>query len=489
MFDIAIIGAGVIGSAIARELSKYKLNIVVLEKQNDVACGATKANSALIHAGFDAPYNTLRGETNVRGNYLYEQITKDLKVPFKRNGALVIAFKDDEIEILNQLKINGEKAGIRDLRLIDNNEVTSLEPNLNGSVLGALSAPSAGIINPWEMAIGFIENAMENGVELKLNYEVKEIEKTKQYFNINSKNEDKISTKYIINASGINADDVYSLVADSEFEISPRRGEYYLLDKEVYGLVNRTIFRCPTEKGKGVLISPTIDGNILVGPTSEDLPRDMKKSNNTTLNGLDEIRTMAKKIIMDIPVNKNITNYAGLRAKANVDDFIIEESKKVRNFINVAGINSPGLSAAPAIAEIVKVIIVESEKNIQANEKFNPIRETQINLKDLNNEGRNEYIKNNPRYGKIICRCEEISEGEIIDAINRTCGATTINGIKRRVRPGAGRCQGGFCGPRVAEIIAKELKIGIKDVLLENKGSNIILDMTKKNYGDTNEKY
>lgn len=478
MIDVVVIGAGVIGTAIARELSRYDLDIVLVEKQSDVANGTTKANSAIVHAGYDAPFDSLKGKTNARGNALYTKVCQDLSVPFDRIGSLVVATEEENLSVLDNLLENGLKLGIEGLEIIDQEKVRAMEPNLNQDIIAALYAPTAGITLPWELANAYAENAMENGVALKLNFDVKDIERKSDRFVIESDKE-RIECHYVINATGVHAEDLYAYVAEPNFKITPRRGEYYLLDKTADGLVNSVIFNCPSEKGKGVILAPTVDGNVLVGPTSENLGAEMKEATETTLEGFSFIREKAKDLVPNIPFRENITNFAGLRAEPDVDDFIIEESDTVKGFINVGGIKSPGLSAAPAIAEMVVEIVKQRAGELKAKEDFNPYRRPRIKFSDLTNEERSKLIEKDPRYGRIVCRCENITEGEIIDAIHRDCGARTINGIKRRVRPGAGRCQGGFCGPRVAEIIARELNIELTEVLQENEGSNILVSETK----------
>lgn len=479
MFDIAIIGAGAMGTSIARVLSRYQLKTVILEKDNDVSNGTTKANSAIIHAGYDAPHNTNKGIFNVKGNAMFDEWCKDLDVPFERIGSLVVAHNEEELETLKELKDNGDKLGVPNLQILSGDKVRALEPNLREDINAALFAPSAGIIEPWELAIACAENAMENGVELKLNFAVKDIENKETYFKVISDTE-VVEAKIIINAAGVYADQLYKMVNDTpEFEIHPRRGQYYLLDKEADGFVNHVIFPTPTKLGKGTLVTPTIDGNILVGPDSEDLDKADKEAVNTTYDRLGKVKELALGITDKIPYGMNITTFAGLRAEPSTGDFIIEESKLVPGFVNVAGIKSPGLSSAPAIAEYVGEIVEQIVGTLEEKENYNPIRRPRLKFEDLTVEEKTKLIQENPSYGRIICRCEMITEGEIIDAIHREAGGRTLNGIKRRVRPGAGRCQGGFCGPRVMEILARELKCDITEVLQENDGSYILSGNTK----------
>ena len=477
MYDIAIIGAGVIGSGVARELSRYQLNIALLEKSNDVATGTSKANSALVHAGYDAKFGTNKGKFNVAGNKIYGDVCDELNVPFKRIGSYVIGFDDDDMATIQDLYDNGIKLGIEGMEIHDGAQVLANEPNINKEVIGGLYAPSAGIVETWELAIAYAENAIDNGTELILNYEVKDIHKEKDFFVITNGTKE-IKAKIVINAAGVFADKINNMVASPYFEINPRKGEYFLLDKTSKGLVNHTIFQCPTKKGKGVLVAPTIDGNILLGPTSEDINDKTDKA--TTKSGLDYIRESALKTTKAVEFREVITTFAGLRAEPSTDDFIIEKSPEVEGLINVAGIKSPGLSSAPAIAKEVVTFVDDLMDGLEEDPSFDPNRRPRTFFNELSKEEKDRLIKKDPKYGHVVCRCETITEAEIVDAIHRSAGGRTINGIKRRCRPGAGRCQGGFCGPRVIEILARELSINPKAVALEEIGSEILTGETKE---------
>jgi glycerol-3-phosphate dehydrogenase len=479
MYDIAVIGAGVSGTMIARALSRYELKTVILERDNDISTGTTKANSGIIHAGYDADANSLMGQLNAKGNAMFDQVCQDLDVPFERVGSLVVAHNQDEIKTLNALLENGRKLNIPGLEIVDQTRVRSIEPHLKEDIVAALYAPTAGIIEPWELAIASAENAIENGCELKLNFSVKAIEEHDDGFTIKSGNEI-VKARYVINAAGVYADKIYGMVTEPEFSITPRRGQYFLLDKEADGLVKHVVFPCPTKMGKGTLLTPTVDRNIIIGPDSQNLSRDEKEATETTMDRLNLVKDMATHLIDEIPYRLNITTFAGLRAEPSTGDFIIEESPKVKHFINVAGIKSPGLSSAPAIAEYVLDIIKELEGSLIEKVSYDPTRRPRIKFEELTNDERQMMIEKDPRYGRIICRCEMITEGEIVDAIHRAAGGRTLNGIKRRVRPGAGRCQGGFCGPRVMEILARELKEDITEILQENKGSSVLIGETKE---------
>jgi glycerol-3-phosphate dehydrogenase len=477
MYDIAIIGAGVIGSGIARELSRYKLNVALIEKSNDVATGTSKANSAIVHAGYDAKFGTNKGKFNVAGNKIYGEICDELNVPFDRIGSYVIGFDDEDMKTLQELYDNGVKLGIEGMEIHNREQVLANEPNINKEVLGGLYAPTAGIVETWELAIAYAENAIDNGTELILNYEVKDINKEKDFF-VLTNGEDEIEAKIVINAAGVFADKINNMVASPYFEINPRKGEYFLLDKTSKGLVNHVIFQCPTKMGKGVLVTPTIDGNILLGPTSEDI--DDKTDKATTKHGLDYIRETALKTTRSIEFREVITTFAGLRAEPSTHDFIIEKSPEVDGLINVAGIKSPGLSSAPAIAKEVVTFVDDLMGSLEEDPTFNPNRKARTFFNELSKEEKDALIKEDPKYGHVVCRCETITEAEIVDAINRSAGGRTINGIKRRCRPGAGRCQGGFCGPRVIEILARELDVDPKEIALEELGSEILTGETKE---------
>lgn len=470
MYDVAIIGAGVIGASIFRELTKFNLKVVILEKENDVAMGTTKANSAIIHSGYDPEYGTLMAKYNVKGNEMFEDLCKELSVPFKRNGSLVIAFDEEEMELIKKLYENGIKNKVKGLAILNKEEVLLKEPNLNDSILGALYAPTGGIVGPFEYTIALIENGIENGGEIKLSSEVIGIDK-EDVFKINLKNKEVVKAKYIINAAGVYSDKIHNMICEKKFEITPIRGEYYVIDKNEGKMFNNTIFQCPTKFGKGVLVTPTVHGNLIVGPNAETIEN--KDSVKTTSKGLDYIKETASKTTNKINFRNSIRNFSGLRAHSDNGDFIVEENKDIKGFIDVAGMKSPGLSAAPAIAIDVLDILKNAGLKMDKNDKFNPYRE-QIRFMELSLEERAEVIKKDSRYGRIICRCEQITEGEIVDAIKRSFGTISLDGVKRRCRPGMGRCQGGFCGPRVQEIISRELNIALENIVLEKDGSYIL---------------
>lgn len=475
MYDVAIIGAGVIGASIFRELMKYKLKVLLIDKENDVSMGTTKANSAIVHAGYDPKAGTLMAKYNVKGNEMFEELCKELCVPFKRNGSLVLAFSEEDMETIKELFENGRSLGVKGLEVLDKEAVLNLEPNINENVIGALHAPTGGIVGPFEYTIALVENGVENGGEVRLRSEITAIEKDKNFILTTSNNE-KIEAKYVINAAGVYADKIHNLICQEAYKITPIKGEYFVMDKSQGNLVKHTVFQCPSRLGKGILVTPTVHGNLLVGPDAEIVKK--KDEVSTTSENLEYIKSTAAKTTNKINFREGIRNFAGLRANPDRNDFIVEEAKDVKGFIDVAGIKSPGLSSAPAIAlDVVKIL---KEAGLTTEEKTNFKKERKhINFMELSSEEKAELIKKDKRYGKIICRCEGITEGEIVDSIKKSFGNITLDGVKRRCRPGMGRCQGGFCGPRVQEIISRELNIPMEEVCQEKDNSYILLGRTK----------
>lgn len=483
MFDVAVIGTGVIGTTIARELSRYQMKVVMIEKESDVATGTTKANSAIIHAGFDAPAYSNKGKFNAAGNQMFDQLCEELAVAFKRIGSLVLAFTEEDLHTLEELKANGQALGVPGLEILNQAQIRAMEPHVADEVIAGLYAPSAGIIEPWELAMASAENAVDNGAEILFDFEVSHIDPLDEHFNLQAKDGRVVMAKRIVNASGVYADVVYRMVNENaEFSIHPRRGQYYLLDKTANGLVNHVLFPCPTKMGKGILVVPTVDGNVLIGPDSEDLDETNKEALDTTAERMTLIKQEAGKLCKEIPYRETITTFAGLRAEPTGGDFIIGESS-VKGFYNVAGMKSPGLSSAPAIAVEIANQVTKDLGITELKEDFNPIRRPRIKMAHMSDAEKQALIEKDPRFGRIICRCEMITEGEIIDTVHRSVGARTVNGVKRRIRPGAGRCQGGFCGPRVVEIISRELGIDMLDVQQEGPDSKILVSETKNSRG------
>ena len=473
MYDVAIIGEGVVGGQIARELSRYKLSVCILEKEADVATGATRANSGIVHAGFDAKEGTLKARLNVQGSKMMKEVCGDLGVPYINNGSLVIGFGDKDMEQIKALYNRGIVNGVEKLEILSKSQLERIEPNISKNAIGALFAPTGAIVSPYELAIASIGNAMDNGAELKLNFKVNSIKFKGEVYHISSDNES-VCARYVVNAAGVHSDYIAGLAGDNSFKITPRKGEYMLLDKVCGHIVSHTIFRTPSEKGKGILVSPTVDGNLILGPTSVDI--DDKEDNSTTAEGLDRIRREVCENVENIPLSKVITSFCGLRATGSTGDFIIDIKNR---FVNVAGIESPGLTAAPAIAKYVAQILKNNSLELQEKEGFNPKRRPMHYFSMLTTEEKNKLIKENPSYGKIVCRCEMVSEGEIIDAIRTNPKAATVDGVKFRTRSGAGRCQGGFCSPSVVEILARELKTSVLDITKSGGNTNILICKTK----------
>ena len=475
-FDVAVIGAGVIGALTARELAKYKLNIALLEATNDVAMGASKANSGIVHAGFDAKPGTLKAQLNVKGCAMMPSVCADLSVPYKNNGSLVVAFSEEEMETVKSLYDRGVANGVPGMRILDKKALKELEPNLSDEVHGALDAPSAGIVCPYELTIAATENAVVNGVEFKRNCRVEAISFADGVFTLKTTSGE-VKAKYIVDAAGAYSDEIAKMIGDNSIELVMRRGEYFILDKAVGNMVSHTIFQCPSKMGKGILVSPTVDGNLLIGPTAEDI--DEKENTATTANGLNTVKTFSVKSCPAVSTRNAITSFTGLRAHPVNDDFTLGASKVNAQFIHASGIESPGLTSAPAIAEYLADIITKAFGTVEKNESFNPIREDVFRFRHASDEERAAAIAKNPAYGRIVCRCETITEGEIIDAIKAPAGARDVDGVNRRTRAGMGRCQGGFCGSKVVEILARELDCEVNEITKFGAASNILFDKTK----------
>ena len=475
MLDIIIIGAGVSGSAIARELSRYKANILVLEKEEDVCCGTSKANSAIVHGGFDAETGSLMAKLNVRGSNLMEQLSKDLDFHYDRCGSLVLCMAEEDRPKLRKLYEKGVANGVKELRIIDREELVRMEPNVSDEAVAALWAPSGAIVCPFGLNIALAENAAANGAAFAFNTQVVGLEQVEGGWLVHTSQGDFLA-KVVINAAGVHAGQIHNLVSPEEMTIINRRGDYYLLDKTAK-CVSHTIFTLPNRMGKGVLVSPTVHGNTIVGPTAIDIPD--PENTATTGDGLRQAGEKAAYMIKNLPLRQVITSFAGLRAHHVDHDFIIEEVEGAPGFLDVAAIESPGLSASPAIGEYVAELVQDMLK-LEEKEDFIATRKGIVNPAALSLEERNALIKENPAYGQIICRCESISEGEILDAIHRPLGARSLDGVKRRVRAGMGRCQGGFCAPRVMEILARELGIDQLEVTKAGPGSELLVGKTKE---------
>lgn len=476
MFDVVIIGAGVIGSSVARALSKYQLKVLVLEKHNDVCEETSKANSGIVHSGYDAKTGTLKAKFNLLGNRMMADFCKKYRVPYRNNGSLVLAFEDEDIQKLDELKKQGMKNGVEGLRILSKDEVHEMEPNLNDSVVGALYAPTGGIVDPFELTIAQAEIANMNGVEFRFNSLVKSISKSKDHFLINF-NDEIIESKTVINCAGVFSDEINNMVSEYKLHITPRKGEYCLFDKEVGHYVDKTIFQLPTAYGKGVLVTPTAENNLLIGPTAYDVID--KRDSSTSPEGLKEVLAKASQSIKKVPTGFIITAFSGLRATESKGDFVIGEAKDVPGFFNAAGIESPGLTAAPAIGDYLSSVVAQ-KLNADIKSNYLDNREEIIRFEPLSIEDKASLIKKNHEFGKIICRCEMVTLAEIKDAIHRPLGATTIDGVKRRTRAGAGRCQGGFCGPRVLEILSKELNKDPREITKFDQQAILLVGLDKE---------
>ena len=474
MFDVVVIGAGVVGGLVARELSRYELSVAIVEKCADVALGATRANSAIVHAGFDAKEGSLKAKLNVEGSEMMEEVARELGVKYKRNGSLVIGFNDEDRATLEDLLVRGTKNGVKGLRVIDRDEILSLEKNIGEGVTVALHAPTGAIICPYELCMAAVGNAMDNGASLMLDFEVKKIEKLDTGYRICSEN-DSVEARFVINCAGVYSDEIAKLVGDDSFEVYPRRGEYMLLDREVGGHISHTVFRCPSKMGKGILVSPTVDGNLLLGPTAEDILD--KEDTKTTAEGLAKVRALAGEQVQGIDFSKVITSFTGLRATGSTGDFVINMPKS--GFVNVAGVESPGLSSAPAIAEYVVSLLQDNGYDLEKRADFDGTRRPMHFFSSLSVEEKNALIKERPEYAHVICRCETVTEGEILDAIRTNPKPTDVDGVKRRTRASMGRCQGGFCTPYIIELLAEEMGVDYTEVTKFGGNSKINFGKTK----------
>jgi glycerol-3-phosphate dehydrogenase len=480
-FDVVIIGAGVVGSAIARELSKYRIDIALLEKEVDVSFGTSKANSGIIHAGFHSPPDTLKAKLCVSGNRLFDRLSEELNFPFERRGEIVVAFSFEETQILKDLMEQGQKNNVQYLELLGRDRVLELEPYINPDVTAALYAPTAGIIGPYELCFALAENAAANGTRIFTNEQVIRIERRRigNGFTIETKSGSVYKAKYLVNAAGLYADEIALMVGLHDFNIIPRKGEEYLLDRRVSNMVNHVIFPVPRQKSKGMLVIPTVDGPVMVGPTAEDM--DVKTDFTTTREGLAKVFEHAQKMIPDIRSQDVITSFAGVRPVATGNDFIISPTG-VPGFVHAAGIQSPGLTASPAIAEMVTQILLKEGLRMEANKDFNPYRQGIKRTRKMLDSGDidelAEEIGKNPTYSNLVCRCENVTEAEIVEAVRR--GHTTLDSLKFTTRAQSGRCQGGFCTHRIIQIIHRETGIPYEKITKKGPGSEVILYRTKK---------
>lgn len=484
VYDIAIIGAGVVGTQIARALSKYKLKNVLLEKTSDVGQGTTKANSGIVHAGFDCQPGTLMAKLNVKGCRMMEDVCKELYVPYERNGSLVVALNNEEMPTVQDLYNRGKKNGLTDkeIMIINREELHELEPNISPNAVGALYAPTAGIVSPYELAIAAAECAVNNGTDFYRNFNVGGIIEENKVFIIGAKDGRVVRSKMVINAAGLFANILASQYDGERFKVVPRLGEYGLLDRDVYPLVTHTIFQCPSEMGKGILVSPTVHHNVFVGPTSLDRSATVEGRHDTSVRvgALRETYATAQRSVPGVSPRNQITSFAGLRSHWLKHDFYINYSKRCHQFINLIGIESPGLASSPAIAEYVENLVLQAlPEKPELDPDYNPSRRKPVHFRTASIEEREKLINENPAYARVVCRCETVTEGEIRDAIRAPAGAIDLDGVKRRTRAGMGRCQGGFCGSKVMEILSEELDKPINEITKFGGESDIIYERTK----------
>lgn len=475
-YDVVIIGGGVIGCAIARELSRYRLKVVLLEKNAEVGFGTSKTNSGIIHPGHDTPLSTLKGRLVVRGNALFDQLCSELHFGFRRIGELKVALQPEDLEALKKLKAQGDEKGVPGLELWDPARLQREEPNLSRALLGALFAPSAGVVNPYEFAFALVENAQDNGVELRVDSAVASLTPEDGGLRVEvrqaKKAAEEVHGRFVLNCAGVSSDKIAAMVGCATFHITPRKGEEYMLDKRLKGLVRRLVFPVPTKTTKGTLIIPTFDGTLMVGPTAHDV--DDRDDFATTTRGAEEVFAFVKKLCPAISSRDAITAFAGLRAVSDTNDFVIGPTR-VKGFFNVAGVQSPGLTSAPAIAEHVRELLREAGLSLDPKPDFIPTVAGPTRFAQLTPEEQDRLAARDPGFAKVVCRCELVTEAEIHEAIDH--GARTLDGIKFRTRAGMGRCQGGFCTSRCMEILSKRLEIPVTEVTKRGGDSWLVRPM------------
>ena len=473
IYDVAIIGAGVIGGMLARELSRYKLNICLLEKENDVACGASRANSGIVHGGYDPEPGTLKAKLNSEGVELLFEAAGELHVPVKRNGSMVCAFSEQEVGTLRELYARGQENGIPSLELLSGDEARQLEPQLSETVEGVLLVPNAGIVCPYELTIAAIGNAMDNGVTLRRNFSVCGIARENGIFTVAAQSGEQVQSRFLVNCAGGYSDRIAALAGDDFFHVIPRAGEYLLLDKAEGSRAHYTLFQVPTAEGKGILVSPTVDGNLLTGPTATRV--ETPESRETTPDGLATVIRLAKKTMPSVDFRQVITSFTGVRATGADGEFTLAPSRHLPGLIHAGAIDSPGLTCCVSIARYLTGLLEKQGLALALREDWNGTRPDPHAFRHMSDEEADAYIRKHPSYGKVVCRCETVSEGEILEAIRRNPGARDIDGVKRRTRSGMGRCQGGFCGPYIMELLAKELGISMEDVTKSGGDSRMVI--------------
>ena len=471
MFDVVVIGAGIVGSFVARKLASYELSVAVLEKEPDVGNVTTMANSAIVHSGYDPVPGTLKAKLNVLGNKMMDKVCEELDVEMERIGSLTVALYDEQLPMLQSLAQRSKENGV-EVKILNAEETLKLEPHLNPQVKGSLFAPTAGIVNPFTLSVHAMENAVDNGVKLFLNEKVVNINKESGFYNIICESGNSYQAKVIINAAGIYSDVIHKMVEPIDYTITPRKGEYFILDHYTDDLVKHTIFPLPSEKGKGILVTPSIGGTYLIGPSAEAMPS--KDDVSTDKPTLDDVRRQALDMVPSIPFNQVIRTFAGSRPTPSTHDFVIGYAKCDNHFINLSGIESPGLVSAPAIAEYVVSEYLAKVVDLKENKNYNPNVKKRPALNKMSVEEKKAFIKKNPTYGEIICNCEKVSLGEILFEMNTSVPPTTIKAVKKRTRAGFGKCQGGFCQPLVTKLIAEKFNIPLNKVLFQKEGSYVI---------------
>lgn len=471
MFDVVVIGAGCVGSLIARKLSSYQLNVAVIEKESDVGNIVTMANSAIVHSGYDPVPGSLKAKLNVLGNAMFEKISDELDVEFERRGSLTVAFYEEQLPLLEELAKRSKENGVP-VKILTSKEVLEMEPNINKDVKAALFAPTAGLVNPFTLTVHAMENACDNGVKLFLNEKVVDIKKEGDIYKVICASKNAYETKVIINAAGIYSEEIHKMIEPISYTLTPRKGEYFILDHYSDSLVKHTIFPLPTSKGKGILVSPTTGGTYLVGPSAEvTFSKDDVSTDKATL---DDVRRQASEMVPSIPFNQVIRTFSGTRPTPSTHDFIIEFAKKDNHFITCSGIESPGLASSPAIAEYVVNEFVSKVLSLKKKDNYNPYVRKRVNLAKMSVEERNKLIKERPEYGEIICNCEKVTLGEILDEFKSSVPPMTIKAVRKRTRAGFGKCQGGFCQPLVTKLIAEHFNLPLNKVLYQFEDSYVV---------------
>ncbi len=488
VYDVIVIGAGVTGGFVARELLRYKLKVALLEKNNDVCCEVTRANTAIVHSGYSAKPGALKAGMTVRANENFHHVCEELQVEFKRTGSLMIAIGEYGLEKIYQKLKRGKKNGVKGMKILNREETLALEPNINPEIVMSLFVPSTGVVNPWEFGLAAVENAVDNGAELFLNTRVTGLEKKSGLYSVKTDN-GVFTAKYVVNCAGLYADEISEMVAEPFFKIVPRRGEYFVLDTDAGDHVGRVIFQAREDDTKGCIVTPTVHGNILVGPSAEDLQD--KDDNATTQERMDLIKSVIQRSVVGIPYNHVIRSFAGIRPRPNwvsqnpetgdlecyeddVKDFILGEPEGCENFFNVAGIKSPGLTCAQEIGDYMAGLVIAKMQNPQLNERFNPCRPKKVRFAQMSLEEQQQLVRQDRRYGKIVCRCKKVTEAEVVDAIWRNAGARTVDGVKRRAGTGLGRCQGGFCTEEILKILSRELGKPLEEIEKDGSGSYVV---------------